>query len=79
LAPAAILLPVTALVNLTLGIGTWLLCMRIMAVRRGDLGGTAVWLAYETKGLLIGESANMQVVDDIRETALQMGEVLHVN
>jgi len=43
------------------------------------LGGTAVWLAYETKGLLIGESANMQVVEGIRETAQQMDEVLHVN
>lgn len=31
------------------------------------LGGTAVWLAYETKGLLIGESANARVVDGIRE------------
>ncbi len=33
------------------------------------LGGTAVWLAYETKGLLIGESANRQVVDGIRSIA----------
>lgn len=31
------------------------------------LGSTAVWLAYETKGLLIGESANARVVDGIRE------------
>lgn len=36
------------------------------------LGGTAVWLAYETKGLLIGESANARVVDGIR--ALVEGE-----
>ena len=28
--------------------------------------GTAVWLAYETKGLLIGESANRHVVKGIR-------------
>jgi len=28
--------------------------------------GTAVWLAYETKGLLIGESANKPVVKSIR-------------
>lgn len=30
------------------------------------LGGTAVWLAVETKGLLIGECANRQIVDGIR-------------
>lgn len=29
--------------------------------------GTAVWLAYETKGLLIGESANRHVVKGIRD------------
>jgi len=28
--------------------------------------GTAIWLAYETKGLLIGESANQPVVKGIR-------------
>jgi divalent metal cation (Fe/Co/Zn/Cd) transporter len=28
--------------------------------------GTAIWLAYETKGLLIGESANRHVIDGIR-------------
>ncbi|MEE9254378.1 MAG: cation transporter dimerization domain-containing protein, partial [Pseudomonadales bacterium] len=33
------------------------------------LGGTAAWLAYETKGLLIGESANLAVVDGIRSIA----------
>lgn len=30
------------------------------------LGATAAWLAYETKGLLIGESANRAVVEGIR-------------
>ncbi len=30
------------------------------------LVGTAIWLAYETKGLLIGESANRHVIDGIR-------------
>ncbi len=30
------------------------------------LGGTAIWLAYETKGLLIGESANPEIVDGIK-------------
>ena len=29
--------------------------------------GTAIWLAYETKGLLIGESANPHMVKGIRE------------
>ena len=29
--------------------------------------GTAIWLAYETKGLLIGESANLDVVKGIRK------------
>jgi cation diffusion facilitator family transporter len=33
------------------------------------LFGTAVWLAYETKGLLIGESADHAVVQGIREMA----------
>ncbi len=41
--------------------------------------GTATWLAYETKGLLIGESANRPVVDGIR--IILQGEpiVEHVN
>ncbi|MFC1589444.1 cation diffusion facilitator family transporter [Pseudomonadota bacterium] len=29
--------------------------------------GTSVWLAYETKGLLIGESANKNTIKDIRD------------
>ena len=33
------------------------------------LAGTAIWLAYETKGLLIGESANAHVIKDIRRKA----------
>ncbi|MCA9472559.1 MAG: cation diffusion facilitator family transporter [Nitrospirales bacterium] len=43
------------------------------------LGATAVWLAYETKGLLIGESANREVVQDIRALAEQCAEIKHVN
>ncbi len=43
------------------------------------LGGTAVWLAYETKGLLIGESANREVVQSIREKANQRHNIMHVN
>ncbi|MCZ6711790.1 MAG: cation diffusion facilitator family transporter [Gammaproteobacteria bacterium] len=43
------------------------------------LAATAIWLAYETKGLLIGESANVRVVDGIRALALAEAEVQHVN
>ena len=43
------------------------------------LAGTAVWLAYETKGLLIGESANKKVVEGIRAIVLNAGPVEHVN
>ncbi|MGD8709574.1 MAG: cation diffusion facilitator family transporter [Ectothiorhodospiraceae bacterium] len=43
------------------------------------LGGTAVWLAYETKGLLIGESANRRVVDGIRNMAAGVEGVKGVN
>jgi cation diffusion facilitator family transporter len=43
------------------------------------LGGTAVWLAYETKGLLIGESANQKVVDGIRRIAGSFREIEKVN
>ncbi len=43
------------------------------------LGGTAIWLAYETKGLLIGESANDKVVEGIRETVKSYDGVEHVN
>jgi cation diffusion facilitator family transporter len=35
------------------------------------LGGTAIWLAYETKGLLIGESADAGVVAKIRDLTTQ--------
>jgi cation diffusion facilitator family transporter len=46
------------------------------------LGGTAIWLAYETKGLLIGEAANTRIVEGIRalvqgsEGVEQLNEVL---
>ena len=43
------------------------------------LGGTAVWLAYETKGLLIGESANLKVVKEIRAIVGSLPQVEHVN
>jgi len=43
------------------------------------LGGTSIWLAYETKGLLIGESANERVVEGIREIVNGVNGVEHVN
>lgn len=43
------------------------------------LVGTAIWLAYETKGLLIGESANRAVVRDIRSLVAAQTTVEHVN
>ena len=41
--------------------------------------GTAAWLAHETKGLLIGESAHRPVVDGIREILQRDAIVEHVN
>lgn len=43
------------------------------------LGGTAAWLAYETKGLLIGESAGADTVKGIREIARTTAGVVRVN
>lgn len=43
------------------------------------LGATAIWLAYETKSLLIGERANSPVVNGIREIAQNSVQVEHVN
>lgn len=43
------------------------------------LAATAIWLAYETKGLLIGESANQSVVNGIREIANQSQYKKNVN
>jgi cation diffusion facilitator family transporter len=43
------------------------------------LVGTAVWLAYETKGLLIGESASHTVVEGIRSVVAAQVLVEHVN
>lgn len=43
------------------------------------LGGTAVWLALETKGLLIGEAANTPVVNGIRKLAEETPEIDQVN
>lgn len=43
------------------------------------LAVTAAWLAFETKGLLIGESANRWIVEGVRELAGSLDEVEHVN
>ncbi|BES72867.1 cation diffusion facilitator family transporter [Marinobacter nanhaiticus D15-8W] len=43
------------------------------------LGGTAIWLAYETKGLLIGEAANKTVIAGIRKIATETPQVDEVN
>ena len=43
------------------------------------LGGTAIWLAIETKGLLIGEGANKEVISSIRSIAESFDEVEKVN
>ncbi len=43
------------------------------------LGGTAAWLAYETKSLLIGESATSEVVKSIRDIVAGYPHIQHVN
>lgn len=43
------------------------------------LGGTAIWLAYETKSLLIGESANPEVVTNIQQIVGEFNAVTTVN
>ena len=43
------------------------------------LAGTAIWLAYETKGLLIGESAKPEIVEAIHEQTKTHGIVDKVN
>ncbi len=41
--------------------------------------GTSMWLAYETKGLLIGESANHSTIKGIREILNSIDSINHVN
>jgi divalent metal cation (Fe/Co/Zn/Cd) transporter len=40
---------------------------------------TAAWLAYETKGLLIGESANMDIIDGVTSLADSFNSIDTVN
>lgn len=41
--------------------------------------GTSIWLAYETKSLLIGESASQGTVKGVREILNQTDSINHVN
>jgi len=41
--------------------------------------GTSIWLAYETKGLLIGESANRSTINEIRDILKTIDSIEHVN
>jgi len=43
------------------------------------LAGTAMWLAFETKSLLIGESANIHVVNGIKKITNNYDKIEHVN
>jgi len=43
------------------------------------LAGTSIWLAYETKGLLIGEAASPELVQGIRNLIVESPEVITVN
>lgn len=43
------------------------------------LVGTAIWLAYETKSLLIGESANASVIRGIRNILQGYGQIQYIN
>jgi cation diffusion facilitator family transporter len=43
------------------------------------LAGTAAWLAYEIKGLLIGESARPEIVKGVKEIAKSYAKIKHVN
>ncbi|MDZ7714885.1 MAG: cation diffusion facilitator family transporter [Balneolaceae bacterium] len=43
------------------------------------LAVTAGWLAYETKGLLIGESAEHEIVDDIKILSSSVQSIVKVN
>lgn len=78
---AAMLGLMVALVGLVLGQLTGILYFDgIASVIIGlILGGTAIWLAYETKSLLIGESANVEVVQGVKQIVNGYSMVEHVN
>ena len=78
---AAILGLIVALLGILLSQLTSLLWMDGLAsvIIGFILGGTAIWLAYETKSLLIGESAEPEVVDGIRRLLGQHNEIENIN
>ncbi len=78
---AALLGLLVALAGIGLSQGTGVLIFDgIASVLIGlILVGTAIWLAWETKGLLIGESANRPVVEGIRAILESCPEIEHVN
>jgi cation diffusion facilitator family transporter len=78
---AAMLGLVVAFVGILLGhLTAWPYFDGIASVIIGMiLAGTAIWLAIETKGLLIGESATSDVVQGIRQIAQSCREIRHVN
>ncbi len=43
------------------------------------LAVTASWLAYETKGLLIGESASREIIEEIKSVLADFEAIEHVN
>ena len=78
---AAMLGLVVALIGITLAKTTGILQFDgIASVIIGlILGGTAFWLAVETKGLLIGEAAHPEIIKGIRKTAHSVPEIQQVN
>lgn len=78
---AALLGLLVALLGITLSQLTGILIFDGMAsvIIGFILVGTAIWLAYETKGLLIGESANQYIVSGIRKILKANDLVEHVN
>ncbi|MCW9050685.1 MAG: cation diffusion facilitator family transporter [Deltaproteobacteria bacterium] len=78
---AALLGLLVALVGISLSLTTGIYAFDgIASVIIGlILGGTAIWLAVETKSLLIGESANSPVVDGIRIIIDGFDEIDQVN
>jgi len=59
--------------------GAWWLDGAASIVISAILGATAIWLAVETKGLLIGEAARPSVVRGIREKVGAHGCVAGIN
>lgn len=78
---AAMLGLIVAFVGIALGQYTGLLIFDGIAsiVIGAILGITAAWLAYETKGLLIGESADPRIIEGISQIASKHSAIRAVN